>query len=920
MIQSLERSMLIVKVPNYSHEERNSGFDIRFPFQIFSDHLIGRYIFKKYEDEFGKENKNIETAKIFFSKRRRFGRSLSKSPDVGIIEALSIQCPEQLKGIEFVEVAPYFMKNRFLSGTAEEAFVESIIWRNPQAFSSKTTNTLRIINHNVIQTKSGANQFFNALLSVAPIQDHPFNAELLHKHLLKFSLAKRDSWWSTFLHHQRGARGAVDRLLEWAWLDQDYSHISDGSIFLTCVALSWFLTTPSRFVRDSATKGLVCLLQNRIHLLRPLLEKFIYVNDAYVVERLFAVAYGCALRNQKNTDDLKLLAKWIYEHIFKEDRLPVHILLRDYARGVIEVALRRGIKIKVNRGIISPPYRSTWPNNIPSEAELKKKYQPDKSWNDKRYIGYLGIWLSVMSQGDFARYVIGTNSGFCAWSGRKLKNPEPNRKKLLEIFKKRLNARQKGLLEKTINPFHGINLARLLREIDDSQLDQPETSAEDASKQNEIDERLSQQNGFDEFENSLSKDLKKYFKTEIRPFLSASGNINDPFDRFDLNITQRYIFNRVIKLGYDPKLHGEFDKNVDRGGMSEHKAERIGKKYQWIAYHEFMALLSDHYEFKGYSWNDSKRKYKGPWNPRIRDIDPSFILRNGDNIKDSIELSEWEMGPGRYSAWQKHKSDIEWIKTTTDLPRPKNLLRITDDNKKEWLVLEGYVKWEDKTPPEYKRYDIPVREVWYIIKSYIVKKNDARSFFIWGKKQNFMGRWMPESHDFYEVFLGEYPDSTAFEDLTAGYRAWTRQGRGNESIPVPVVITDDRYLNEFTLDCSHSGSVSVKLPRKWLVNEMRLHHSYLDGRFYDDNNELVTIDTSIFDKEHLSALLIDKYKLLEYLTQNDYAIFWTLLSEKQLIGGSHRKEDWVGRLETSGFYTLDAKGALSGKIHHKFEN
>jgi len=64
--QALETNMLIIKIPRYTKGEREEGFDVRFPFQKFSDHLIGRSIFKKYEDEFGKSNKNLETAKKFF--------------------------------------------------------------------------------------------------------------------------------------------------------------------------------------------------------------------------------------------------------------------------------------------------------------------------------------------------------------------------------------------------------------------------------------------------------------------------------------------------------------------------------------------------------------------------------------------------------------------------------------------------------------------------------------------------------------------------------------------------------------------------------------------------------------------------------------------------------------------------------------
>lgn len=453
-IQALESNMLIIKVPRYVKEKRDSGFYIRFPFQKFSDHLIGRYIFKKYEEEYGIANKNLETAKRFFSKRRKLGKFLFKSWNGGIIEALSIQCPEQLKGIEFIEIAPYSMKEDYISQVVKEAFVESLIWRNPKAFSKDGKNTLKIINQNVIRTESGHNQLLSALLSVAPIPNHPFNAEYLHQHLLSFSMPERDSWWSTFLHYQYGEQGAVDRLLQWSWSDQEKSFINDESVFLSSIALSWFLTTPNRFVRDKATKGLICLLQNRIHLIPQLLEKFKNVNDLYVIERLFAVAYGCVFRNQKDIENLKLLAKWIYENIFQDNKPPVHILLRDYARGVIEVALSRDIKLKINEDNIKPPYKSTWPKKIPSGKELKKKYYPKDFFKDKtKDRGFLGIWSSVMHNfgtlGDFGNYVV--NSHLSPWSGKKIGESVIDRKKLFNNFINNLSNKQKKFWEET-NP------------------------------------------------------------------------------------------------------------------------------------------------------------------------------------------------------------------------------------------------------------------------------------------------------------------------------------------------------------------------------------------------------------------------------------------------------------------------------------
>jgi len=924
--QALESNMLIVKVPRYTKDKMDGGFDVRFPFQKFSDHLIGRYIFKKYEEEFSKSNKNLETAKKFFSKRRKLGKFLSKSCNRGIIEALSIQCPEQLKGIEFIEVAPYLIKDNYLSQMAEESFVESLIWRNPKAFSKDGENTLKIINQNIIRTKSGHNQLLNAFLSVAPIPNHPFNAERLHQHLFKFSMLERDSWWSTFLHYQHGEHGAVDRLLQWSWSDQEKSHINDKSIFLTSIALSWFLTTPNRSVRDKATKGLVCLLQDRINLIPKFLAKFEDENDPYITERLFAVAYGCVLRNQEDKENLKVLAEWIYENIFKDNKPPVHILLRDYARGVIEIALRRGIKLKINKNNINPPYKSQWSKTIPSEKELKKKYYPEDFFKDKtKERGFLDIWSSIMHNfgtlGDFGNYVV--NSHLYPWSSRNLKHPEPNRKKLLEKFKKQLTVEQKELLEKATNPFFGIDLSEIYKHIEIVKHSVQHELSEEEIKKQEREEKKEQKKAYGTFKESLPISKKKYFEKEIEPFFDDRGSINDLFERFDTGLAQRWIFNRVVNLGYNPKLHSEFDNMVNRydnSGRSEHKAERIGKKYQWIAYHEFMALVSDHFEFKGDSWSDSEGDYKGPWNPYVRDIDPSFIIQNDSHIKQSATFSQWKSKHCHYDAWEKKKTDVDWIKTNNDLPNPKNIIQTIDDNKKEWLMLEGFVRWEERTPPEYKKYDIPVREVWYMIKSYIVKKNDAKKFFEWAKKQNFMGRWMPESHAFYETFLGEYPNTLAFEVLRDNYNIWTKSGRGKGDLSIPVVVTDDSYLNEFTLDCSHSGSVSVKLPCKWLVNNMDLHHKHLDGRFFNKQENLITLATSIFEDNFPTALLIDKQAFINFLKKNGYAIYWTLLGEKQLIGGSLSREDFVGRLEISGSYAINMKGKVVGNYYAKFNN
>jgi hypothetical protein len=918
LLSECDKSFLLVKVPHYvSGKGASEGFDYKFPFQRFSDHLIGRYLFKNYENEFGKANKNITTAKKYFSKRRKLGKFLDRGVNRGVIEALFIQCPEQLNGVEFFEVAPYVRDY-----LAKDAFVQSIIWRKPSAFTSDLKHTLDFINKHVILYSNGDSEILNAFLTVSVVPKHPFNAEFLHSHLMKKNMPVRDARWSVFLHDEHGNRDAVDRILKWSWSSQDISHLSDESIFLTLTTLTWFLTTPNRFVRDKATKGLTNILQNRLHLVVSLLEKFKDIDDPYVTERLLAASYGAVLRNRDDFKNLQAIAIYVYKRFFSHNRPPVHVLIRDYARGLVEVAKINQIKFHFSDKKLQPPYISDWPKRVPSGETLKKKYYPDDYFADKtKDRGFLDIWSSVNynmgSLGDFGNYEVNSHLG--AWSGRKLNRPEPNRKELYESFKKSLTKKQNNLLGKATNPFFGIDFSKLVSNIkfaDFSEVPEPNQKEERKKKR---DEKREQKSLLVKFKESLTENKRQYFEREIQPFLSDNGNMNDPYDRFDTSLAQRWIFNRVVKLGFDPKLHGDFDNRVnryDRSGRSNHKAERIGKKYQWIALHEFTALVADHFEFSGKYWSDDKNKYLGAWNPYMRDIDPSMLLQDDSKIKSEATFEQWRNCQGSYDGWQHEKSDTAWLKKPNDLIDPKNIINITDDSGKQWLSLKGVFVWQQDIPPHQEKYDRPSRELFYILKSFIVKKKDLNEIVSWINRKGH-GNWLPESHDWYETFIGEFPNSLSFEDMRGNHNIWTK---ASEDKNIPLVVTDDSYLNEFTLDCSRDENISMMLPSKFLVERMKLKHPELDGRFRDKYGNLVIYATSVSEENNPPALLADKKSMVEFLDKQGYAIFWTILGEKQFIGGGLSGLDkYKGRLDIVGTYYLDSMHRLKGGIKSKFD-
>lgn len=93
----------------------------------------------------------------------------------------------------------------------------------------------------------------------------------------------------------------------------------------------------------------------------------------------------------------------------------LHILLRDYARGVMEYALYKNV-INEEMGVyFRPPYKSEWPIENPTESEIEDLGE------DK----YSSIKSSVMGfVGDFRKY---TMSGVHSWSSTEITESIPEK-------------------------------------------------------------------------------------------------------------------------------------------------------------------------------------------------------------------------------------------------------------------------------------------------------------------------------------------------------------------------------------------------------------------------------------------------------------------------------------------------------------
>jgi hypothetical protein len=284
--------------------------------------------------------------------------------------------------------------------------------------------------------------------------------------------------------------------------------------------------------------------------------------------------------------------------------------------------------------------------------------------------------------------------------------------------------------------------------------------------------------------------------------------------------------------------------------------------------------------------------------------------------RDASIQSWWQ--PLDY-AWNSSLTHHRWLSNTNDLPKFESGFLITDEESQEWFVLESYYHFDQpKTTAQddERESSLPERQIWSQVRSYLVRESDFDRIIRWTAKQDFTGRWMPESHEAGRLFLGEYYWSPAHGFFAQPYyqrEGWIPAGSGSRNdLPVSVHVTSDPYGWSKGLDCSIEDSISILLPCGLIAEGLDLTWSGVPGQL-TKNSVVVTQDPSVFE-DGPAALLIRKEYLLEFLQRNGLRLMWTVLAEKQVF--VEDRETWPGRLEISGSYALreEIQGGFSTKL------
>ena len=869
---------------------------VRFTYERFSDHFVAQQIIRQV---------GHETLHSIFSPDRPLGKIL-RQPNgfhrhAGIFEMLTIVIAERY-GRELLDLLPEEAK--VPKEDFDAVFCNTVVWREPDSFTDRTLELL-----NQLEGFGTLHPILDILLKLSTEPGHPWNAELLHRHLLDKEIAERDRLWSAQLalsygsEEDDGYETTVRTLIEWA-SSGDMVEVEEERIRLCSITLMWFHTTSNRKVRDRSTKALVRIMSRFPSLLTGLLRQFHSINDPYVVERLYAVAYG-AICNMQDPQYVSQMASLVYEFVFKDGRPTPHILLRDYARGVLEYALSRdllpdGVDVEKFR----PPYNSAWPIENPTHEEIDIVDGNERTaW----------IEMSVTNTlGNFGTY---TMSCVHDWSPTPLNKPTPEtgyelkrqfaeshlqgeiKARFLEVLRPPETEKRDSQSSSTAlqDVLPGIDLKNDMFEDEENLWDfgqiQVATDEEQKHKHKKVFE--------EEIRDKLDDREQEYFRW-------LSGLRDEDLAQFSRKWAQRWVCKRAYEYGWTVERFSHFDgrypaRNSREEGIQE--IERIGKKYQWLALHELLARLSDNVYWIGDSSGELESKsFNGPWQISKRDIDPTFGIRKDVRHYSGRNYVNTWWQPYNFSLGDK--TDLpdqkEYLWNEQCLPEFKDFLQVKDpDTQNQWTVLRGF--WKEDQRELFVSPDFPKLECWFRINTILICKEALEL-----ADEEFRSRNLAEPHiidipsTYNAGFLGEYPWHPVYKYMT-GWQDSIGLRRSKLHKYFSPVAQYEWDIGESVGDFSLDSSPSFYLPAKELVKDLCLKGIEGDHGSWKNDEGVIFKDPSLVENGP-SYAVIRSQQLNEWLNSQNLAILWLIGGEKQMF--SHNRSKFYGRLRFNAMYRL----------------
>ncbi len=857
----------------YNHKTHSGEDGVRFTYQKLSDFQKVATLF----EEFKAKDSWIDGFKPGGSFYERFGFGDEYNPGIqsfGLIEVLSVLLPERFQ-LELIELFDFpkqidrtdaqwhlidFLKYRFL---------ESLKWRAPGSIDpEKTIAIIQRFFHG-----GDHNRWLEFLLENASEPNHPYNSDYLHSLLSEYKLAERDSFWGEFMwdkygNYDSGSPQVVKWLIDWAWNEDRHSILDDEVVRLSSIPIAWFLSSSVRAIRDSATKGLTCLLTNRLLVARSLLEQFHNCNDPYVVERLLGAVYGALTKTKSSTkSEIQELCQYVFEWQFANGKPGPNIMIRHYAKSILDYGLTHGVEIKGDFQLATPPYKSQLPP-YPTIEEVDSFKLDYESVDYKKKNGFVQnkIHHSVI-EWDFNRKIMDPLIGHFSPYSFTINSLIDD----LKLIVGDANTKLFDLLIEVIST----------RKILEKKLNWAELAKEKKSLKVKIRKVEKSENIFKKLiEKLLDPDRITDFQSKVLPYLEIiDTELHSSFIQLDHTIWSRWILKRVFDLGWTSELLGNFDEVLSNNHRAERlpgKVERVGKKYQWIALYEALGIIADNHYLRYDPKTPEGKKYKGLCQVTQPDIDVTALLADSDLIpKQEVEINEairsWWLNfpPPEFVA-----DKVSWVKSSEGLPDFKTAIQVKDDTGLEWFFLRTWFTEDSQEDELFEdRRDLNRCSVMLDFDSFLIPTSLVPLSKTVTKKELRKKIIFPYEREKTGILNREWYWSPTYKYRTSGeYVGYDLEAeRKIQAIPTT-------HYQWFESDLLAQSKFLI--PNTYIFENLNLRFRKEEGQFENADGTLVCQDPSLY-QEGDRSLLIRKDELLKLLSTKNLALVVLVDGEKR---------------------------------------
>lgn len=719
-------------------------------------------------------------------------------------------------------------------------------------------------------------ELFQTMFAISPQPDNALNAEALHRYLAAMPMPKRDAFFGFAMYDSMFDEAEpLARLARWA-ANGPYPAYDSKIIELSCIPLMWLLSSPNRFMRDWVTKALVQLLHGHLDVVRLLVERFWQVDDPYVVQRVIVIAHACLMRSQaKDSGSASELVAVVRDLVFARPMRPDELML-DAARGIVQWGVAQQLFPDTTLDVMKRPYGFKIPGNPPTADKLEEQY----GWREAqpREASYSIIHSSLFSLGDFGRYVV--ESRIDDFSRFRYGQPYP---------------------EDEPEPETGINKAgwkRFERSLTGEQIRMHNVAL---AQHRASDDPLAELD-LKEFSSSLTPGQWELFQ---KAFQRSRKRRTRQDDRYPGERARRWVFMRTLSLGWKPELFGQQDDFLNRrdNGRSAHKAERWGKKYQWMAFHELFARIADNYQpLRGYS---DSAPYEGLHQTYCRDIDatlPPIDYREFAEEKGET-ASTWKPSPIRFTklpglplSFVSYGGSVqEFLADHKTEPLPDRVAYATDQDGHTWIPLCWYER--QMSPKSLLGSDDKRFDQTHSFVTWFAKSADA----VPAVERLAQARRDDRIH-FVDInghidccYFGELGSSNSCSHRRA---EWSTMELGDRSVEM-VAATEDYSWEGNVLDCSIGDTVSASLPSAFMQERSSLLLNIAGPSWTTDDGETVIayVDGPSTERQH--GLLVRADWLNTFLKEHDLVLLASAWFERRLLDNSRTwrhpyTEGWIG--------------------------